>query len=516
MNKIRFPISIKFNYGLMTLLLSLLFVNCKSAEISYLGYFHKTIKKAPDSSEGSDETLNETQIKISGFIMDSLQQPITKASIDVKKQGQIIPYAASDENGYYLINTTLFPSNVSSSIRQTIAWNDSIGSKTNDPNTYMMSVSANGFQTKEMLFELNNNEAALNFTLEKLSTISGFVMKSHASPVNDALLLLEKQGEIISSEQTASDGRFVFSELEEGTYHLTVSHSKYAFFEKFIHVKRATDYKDIKIVAANGIISGSITAKNPKHELGESIVTLQRTGFENYSSGQPVQIIDTIQSDENYQFEGLVTGSYRLTVEAEGYGSVSANIELQEQQPQYEQNFELSKEGTVSGKLINYSEGEEIDIFLISDTHVSIKNTFEIKNDGEYKLRGIASGFYAIIVKWKGTLFMKNSIQVSSGENTGTIDFVLKEEKGSISGTIISEIDQTPIANALVTASSENSANYATSDKNGQYKIIGLKPGIYGILVSKIKCAIGKRDNLILDDENLNHINLKLNCDETN
>ena len=115
----------------------------------------------------------------------------------------------------------------------------------------------------------------------------------------------------------------------------------------------------------------------------------------------------------------------------------------------------------------------------------------------------MAPGEYTVILKWKNMLMSKQSIVVQSNKVTPGLNFTLKEISGYISGRIISKSNNEPIENAIIIASSKLSGNYAISDKKGNYKIYGLSPGTYELMVSAQKFENNSKSKLLLENEHV-------------
>jgi len=461
-------------------------------------------------------------IKITGFITDTANNPINEADIYITKGNQMISYAYSDTNGKYSITNFFQPISMDivpqtdTSTKVIIVGIDSISKYELDktyPNEYKIMASANGFKNEEKNIVINPNDSIkLNFVLKKLCSVSGLVTKNDKKPVSDALILLKSNEGKLSIAKTNQNGKFFIDQLEDGTYTISVSNDKYAFSTKIIELHNGIDYKGVEFISSAGEISGLIKTTESNKTIQKAIITVQKINVKDYIPGQPFQTIDTSANNGNYKIEGLNAGKYKIQVNAVGYGSLIEEVELSKSQMQKKKDFTLTQEGIISGQIVNYDPIEKI-IFMVIDNNKNFYKTddIEIKEDGKYVIKGISSGIYTIVLKWKSMLISKDSINVIAGRETSEINIILKKATGYISGSIISKGNNEPIENALIIASSENSGNYAISNEYGNYKISGLSPGTYELFVNALNYETANKSKLLLEkDKVLENIDFDL------
>jgi len=505
-------------YFLILTFTGLLLTQCKSVEFTVLGFFKKKYSneiEKPNSVVSNPINSNlpiKASLRIFGVVNDTINNPIKGADMYVFKSDQLVSYTNSDTNGIYSITNFIQP--VPSDIMQQTeiatrsksAETDAIKKEEIDsirPNEFKILVSANGYKSDEKNIVINPNDSIqLKFVLKKLCSVSGIVVRNDKTPVSEVLILLKNNNGKLSVGRTNPNGEFVIDQLEDGVYTISVSHNKYSFAKQTVELLNGADNKGIIITASAGEISGFIKTTESKKIIQKAIITVQKMNIKDYTVRQPFQIKDTLENKESYKIEGLSAGQYKIQVYAPGYGSVIEETELRENSMQKKQDFALSTEGVISGKLINYNPKDQVVFIVIDDDKNSyVLGNLEIIDNGKYVIRGIASGNYTIVLKWRGLLISKQSIDIKGGKETSDIDFILKEAVGFISGRIVSKSNNEPIENAMIIASSESSGNYAISDKNGNYKISGLPPGTYEIFVNALNYETDSKSKLLLEND---------------
>ncbi len=510
-------------YFLILTFTGLLLTQCKSVEFTFLGFFKKEYSKGIEKPKSEVSNLpdsnlpNNTSIRILGVVKDTINSPIKEADIYVYKNDQIISYANCDVTGRFSLTIQPIPLDIVSqaSAKTTVAGTDTITNMEIDSihsTGYKILVSANAYNGVERNIVIHPNDSIqLNFVLKKLCSVSGMVTMSDKTPVSGAIILFKNKEGKLSTTQTNSKGEFFVDQLKDGVYTISVSHNKYAFSTQTVELLKGFDKEGIVLVAGEGEISGVIKAAS-NTPVRKAIITVQKMDIQDYMSGQPFQITDTIENRESYKIAGLSSGQYKIQVDSPGYGSVIKETELRENSLQSKENFALVPEGVISGKLINYNAKDQAFFMVIDNEKNSyVPGDIEIEDDGKYILKGIASGNYTIVLKWKSMLLSKQSIDIKAGKETSNIDFVLKEATGSISGRITSGINNEPIENAMIIASSESSRNYAISDTNGEYKIYGLASDIYLVIANALTHKTDCKSGLLLENnENMGNVDFNL------
>ncbi|MFQ5605053.1 MAG: carboxypeptidase regulatory-like domain-containing protein [bacterium] len=156
--------------------------------------------------------------------------------------------------------------------------------------------------------------------------------------------------------------------------------------------------------------------------------------------------------------------------------------------------------GGISGTLHGLEDGDYYFAFVVAWSVDSTADAGEahfakVEPDGRYIIEGLQAGKYFVLALVEGydpqfydqvaNLEDATPVPVEPGQITEEIDFHLQQTvpgNGSISGLVLSESDNHPIANALITVfSPDNPFHYgsAFSSEDGRYQITGLQSGNY-------------------------------------
>jgi hypothetical protein len=158
--------------------------------------------------------------------------------------------------------------------------------------------------------------------------------------------------------------------------------------------------------------------------------------------------------------------------------------------------------GFISGRVIRDSDGTGISGVTVNafDTTHQTYNFFTARNavtdeNGNYAITGLASGYYYVginagsgyVVEFYDNSFYGNPtpVPVIQPQNTPNINFSLASGK-SISGSVISESDGTPVTNAAFAIFDSNwlLVSFGATDSLGNYVSTELLPGFYYIQVN--------------------------------
>jgi uncharacterized surface anchored protein len=196
-----------------------------------------------------------------------------------------------------------------------------------------------------------------------------------------------------------------------------------------------------------------------------------------------------------YLVDDLDPGDYNVGATARGYADARypQQVPVRANKVTENINLRLAKErpelGAIAGRITDRRTGEPVKDAVILATDG--RGRLETRSDGRgnYLLRGLKPGDYAVTAGARG--YMKETyprrVPVTADSVTGDIDFALAPGggggSGTISGTVYEKRTNEPIAGATVTAG--RSGNSATTGRDGTYTITGLADGSYKVRVIK-------------------------------
>ncbi len=214
----------------------------------------------------------------------------------------------------------------------------------------------------------------------------------------------------------------------------------------------------------------------------------------------------TTDNSGNFTFSSLESGSYTVTASLKGYASASSHVAVNIGETS-RTDILLKAESLMSNLQLSTSS-------LTFDKGIN-ELTFEIKNIGENG--AIKWNINLITVDWltvtphEGSLnegmsqvvkviinrkaipedkSVSTSFNVSAGGTSKSVSVLVNNISGGnenpvygkIKGSVINDIDKTPVANATITDTDNGVA--AKSDVSGNFTINNLKPGNYNFKVS--------------------------------
>ena len=269
-----------------------------------------------------------------------------------------------------------------------------------------------------------------------------------------------------------------------------------------------------------GSISGIVTSDN--HPGGESDVTVVAYACDDtfYFNSAYTTAADPVNPEDppkgSYTIQGLVPGdSYLIGATKEGdfmgryYKDPQSSTQNLYDATYVEVpaagdtipniSFNLPVGGMISGTVTAAGDLNNNIGYLVTATEVNTGSyrTAETQDGGVYTIRGLKLGSYRVSVSIAGTDYIKQyyndayilesatPVEVTEANKTTpvpNINFNLVKG-GSISGTVTSDLDSSPIKGVLVYAYKSENGYYgmAATKEDGTYSIVGLKEGDYKI-----------------------------------
>ena len=362
----------------------------------------------------------------------------------------------------------------------------------------------------------------INFTLDSSGSISGRITQEDGvTPIGKVFVHANSydKGAYGNGATSAADGTYIIEGLMPGDYRVeTWVPDELGFAREFYD--DITDWSKATLVSVTaGQITGSIDfalgtggtiSGTVYHGDGATVVAGANVWASDYD-GDGSHGWARTGADGTYTITGLATGEYRVEAAAasQGFvwefyqgisdyqlatrvavvsGLVTANID-----------FTLDVGGIISGTAYEADGVTPIanaDVWANSYDGGGGNGYARTDSEGEYTIRGLASGNYRVEAAAASQGFVRefyqetsdyqlaNPVAVASGQTTPNIDFTL-DVGGSISGTVYEADGITPIANAGVWAERDGGGGDGASTRaDGTYTITGLPAGDYRVEAS--------------------------------
>lgn len=261
------------------------------------------------------------------------------------------------------------------------------------------------------------------------------------------------------------------------------------------------------LAAGTGRISGTVEAA------GKGVANVN---VEVLTPGREPVGFATTEASGKYEVTGLAAGSYRVEF-VPSHGSIYASqfysgkssfpeatpVLVEEAKATTGINAELHEGGTISGTVTNTSKAglEHIEVIVYrTEGKEFVGESTNTNGHGEYTVTGLLKGSYKVeflpghesvyalqFYSGKSSFSEATEVLVEEGKTHSGVDAEL-QEGGKISGRVTDVYTHKPLANVNVLAYKTSGGgeevleeNYAKTNANGEYTIVGLGSGAYKV-----------------------------------
>ena len=291
-----------------------------------------------------------------------------------------------------------------------------------------------------------------------------------------------------SNEYTATtevDGSFTVLSVKLGTYTLIVSKDGYvtSTTENVIVTQgKETAVSAIVLPYSRLTLSGTVSLDGAS-AYTDVLITLTNTSNESVAHS-----VYTNESGD-YSINGIVPGTYRITVTKAGYVEYTDTITIASgTEPSYDVQL-IPMTGSISGKILLDGAKDYSGIKVIAVNSSSEEHSYETNSnsDGSYHIAGIRPEGLYIIKALKDGYANDNStsVNVVYGENTVVDTITLVKTSAVVKG--VAELENRSSHSGItVQLSNEEGNEYeTTTDSSGFYAFTGVVPGEYILTISK-------------------------------
>jgi protocatechuate 3,4-dioxygenase beta subunit len=334
------------------------------------------------------------------------------------------------------------------------------------PGTYQVTASKSGYYSGSLTVTVvSGGTAVANFPLSEIpGTITGSVTNA-----KDGLPIV---GPTVTdgTRATTTDaaGKYTIANVPPGTYQVTASKSGYYGASVTVTiVSGGNAVANFSLGEIPGAITGSVTsAKDGSVLVGATVTDGTRT--------------TTTDATGKYTIASVPPGTYQVTASKSGYHSSSLSVTVLAGNAAVA-NFALNEVivlGSITGSVTSAKDSSPI----VGATVTDGTRTTTTDAIGKYTIANVPPGAYQVTASKLGYHSSSLSVTVLAG-NAAVANFALNEVivPGSISGTVTSAKDGSPIVGATVS----DGTRTTTTDATGKYTISNVPPGAYQVTASK-------------------------------
>ena len=263
---------------------------------------------------------------------------------------------------------------------------------------------------------------------------------------------------------TDSAGQYSINDVPPGSYQVVASKEGYETVSLTVDVLSETAaVADFSLDEIPGSITGSVSStKDGSAIAGAAVTDGTRT--------------TTTDAAGKYTIANVPPGTYQVTASKSGYYSSSVTVDVVSGGSAVA-NFSLSEiPGTIAGAVTSAKDGSAI----VGATVTDGTRTATTDATGTYNIADVPAGTYQVTVSKSGYYSSSMTVTVVSG-GSAVANFSLNEIPGTITGTVTSARDGSPIMGVTVTDGTRTTA----TDAAGTYTITNVPPGSYHVTASK-------------------------------
>jgi hypothetical protein len=355
--------------------------------------------------------------------------------------------------------------------------------------SYLIQVTKDGYMTEEKWVDTTSGSTINNidFTLTYiLGGISGSVtdLTTGSSLSGVSVTLTNEAGVLVDSIKTDYQGKFSFSKLKPGRYHIGYTVENYVPEEDIIVVNTSETVSVNKRLQRNwGSIKGTVSD------------TLNAPIFQvlvKYGDKQAYT-----DNNGNYVLQGITQGLKAVTFSAEGYAKKDINVDVLAGQTVTLNAQLTSLYGNIRGTVLDYASSAPLTGATVRVSGLDTSNNVFIKTgivdlNGKFLIKDIYAGNVTVeVFDYPDYTSFSTPAIIPAGETLTLSDIKLHKGVGNLHIQVYEYNPTTGISTELVGATVElydDSSNLVTtklSDISGKAKLDNLNPGTYKLKVSK-------------------------------
>jgi subtilisin family serine protease len=300
-----------------------------------------------------------------------------------------------------------------------------------------------------------------NFCLNQIpDSVNGTVTNAEdGSPVAGAMVT-----DGTRTTTTDAAGEYTIANVPPGAYKVTAS--KPGYYSSSLAVTVVSGGSTVASFSLNqipGSITGTVTSAKNGSPIARATVTY---GIR----------MTTTNSRGKYTIANVPPGTYQVTASKSGYYSSSVAVTVVSGGSTVA-SFSLNQiPGGIMGTVTNAKDGSPI----VGATVTDGTRTTTTDAEGKYTIASVPPGTYRVTASTAGYYGASLKLTVVSG-GSKVANFRLKQIPGTITGTVTSAKDGSPVARATVTLGTRRT----TADRRGKYTITNVPPGSYQVTAGR-------------------------------
>jgi hypothetical protein len=365
-------------------------------------------------------------------------------------------------------------------------------------NGYRLEIRKEGFNTyRETIDNLPPSEENYSLSISIQTSpaqIKGKVTTASGAPLRDARVVLLNNGEAVADLTTDFEGNYSIG-VDAGEYQMQVDQEGYSQKTQNINLGfgEVRESIDFSLNENYALYRGTVKDENG-NLVGNAFLNLT-SGERGYSA--------QVDENGNYRMTKIVAGTYQLSVEAEGYESLTKEGVEVTAAANITDDIQLNaKQGSISGTVQNSStQNPIIDATVTATASNGQIYTTVSDQQGNYTLDNMGLGEYTIEVAKSGFRFDED-VSVTLTEESSieeSLTLSLLRKLGVISGQVTDGETKLGLKNVEVIATGPGT-DRAVTNNEGQFSISGLAVGIYEVQTTKDQYTVAAEEITITNE----------------
>jgi len=422
------------------------------------GYAARTVTGFRPPLEEPVKVVLSPALRISGRILDEKGDPIAAAQAVLRRDDGIAGVGSTDGEGRFTLEAV--PSG-----------------------RLALDASAQGYLPVRMeKIEMADGVSleGLEIVLPRGAALEGTVFTPDGSPAAGAMVsALPAPGGRMSAlfvmpeTRTESDGRYRLEGLPKGTHSISARHPAYQNAVRDLEIQEDETRLDLRLRAAWEIAGRTVDGS------GQGIAGVRIEWIAPDGGGQEI----LSGAGGSFRFTGVGEGRHRLRAEKQGYAQLLVREVQIAGGPVRDLELRLERGSVLTGQILGLSF-QDLARVQVAATRagLSAEQSGRIDYQGRYRVDDLAPGDWIVLARLPDGRLAEGQVTVLTGARDAMLD--LKFESGlSLSGRLLA--GSAPVAGALIyLRSGDGSGGGGRSGPQGEFRIEGLKPGLYTLLVT--------------------------------
>jgi protocatechuate 3,4-dioxygenase beta subunit len=437
------------------------------------GYTSRTLSRLQPPLEEPVRVVLDPASHISGRVLDEKNDPIAGAQVVLRRESGIAGTAGTDGDGRFLLEGV--PSG-----------------------RFALDASAQGHlasRVNAIEVSAGTDLDDLDIVLPRGAALEGTVYAPDGSPAADAVVrALPIQGGsgpallfVVPEARTDADGHYRLEGLREGRQSVVAEHPSYRRAAREFEIQEDEARLDLRLGEGWEVTGRAVDAS------GRGIVGV-RVGLSAPDGGDRETLSG---ADGGFRFAGVGEGLHRLRAERQGYAPPPVREVQVVGGPVRDLELRLDRGSVLSGQILGLSF-QDLARVQVAATQEGTTREQEGQTDyqGRYRVDDLAPGDWRVVARLPDGRLAQDTVTVPPGDRGAVLD--LEFEHGlSLSGRVLA--GAAPVAGALVNLrAGDGSGGGGRSDQQGEFRIEGLAPGVYTLLVIAPQSKLPHQETLDL------------------